>query len=695
MKRIKGYLKRFLACFMIVCALSFTTVGNYLSIQEYQVYATGGEIFALKALIEAIMASMGLAFSSTADLNNAASGLQASMNQYPDYQYQGKSVFSEIKEALKSSKVGEIVTLSNLTVTGLQAYCYSLVTGKLSAASDVVNPSLSIDPGTDAIRLDIASELTMEDFFYGKKVDFFNGECKGFTPDLLASSMIVTVLKPLDAYVMMSVYSYDSSCYILKSCEPDADGVTANYIRISSGELSKGAYIAGYTYYYDSNSWRGSSGGLDGDKEQVGRGSYVRNAYIPASYDASKNYQVRVYLDHDTRIYDSLESYRMLNYSALFAPTAPVYGLSSSAKDFEVDSATGNVSIAVPDYSITESVEKAVGNALAENPSITEEELNAAVSDIIASNNGIEDSIDQNTATLSTLLTSILSIFRVVSDNVTKIAQQAVTDGSSALKLDDIAEQFTVIDGGAEPEEPEEPEKPPEEPKIWKWTPIGFEFLKLFKPLFEFLAEPLSIVTQSLNMIWSSIKEIPGDISAAFQEWVVPQINALKTGLESLGEGLANMPKSIADAVKAIEWPPLEVPEVSVPPLELPVPVDYSSPLARIIELLENMFVIDTVVLADHLKGLENVWSERLPFVGKTQALFSGFGFSDKYDYPVIKIKTPDVLKTFYSDEFIILLDFADYKQYCLWARNIVKAWLWFCFGLSIFNHIKTNLHIG
>ena len=141
----------------------------------------------------------------------------------------------------------------------------------------------------------------------------------------------------------------------------------------------------------------------------------------------------------------------------------------------------------------------------------------------------------------------------------------------------------------------------------------------------------------------------------------------------------------------------MNVPEITVPDVNVNLPdfPDYTDLLGKIINLLESFFVIDADMILAHADALKDLWLLHLPFLEQLQTLFGAFNFGDSYSYPVIKIKTPSILVGYYDSDYIVLLDFADYSKYVLWARNLVRAMLWFTFGLSVFKHFRTSLHVG
>lgn len=699
MGKLKIVLKKTLVCLLMIFMLSSTVVGDYLDTKTIEVQATGIGISVLYALVEAVMASMGLSYSSTADVNNAVAGLNSSINAYPDFQYGNKSVFSDIKNAISNGWLSTPVKLEAETYRYLKNYLYNQFQGNLSSASDVTNPFADLDPGVETVRIDMSS-LSNEDLFYGYPVKNSSGKDLTFIDgcNIYTAVMLVTELINNNGSATLNIYYFvpSSTSYVTRQDSVLDTSNTKRYFGYANvngthrGDVRRTLslslnYNNNYLVApeYQTTGFIGLSSGST---------SSTSSYFLPT--DNVKNAVYKVYINKGTKIYDSYQDYCIDNFASIYKPKSKVYGLSSTAKPVEEDSATGVVSLPLSEESIAAKVEQAVNTAIAANPSISEDELNAAAADVIAAQNGTTDAVNENTKTLSTLLTSILATVRTLSDNVAKIANKAVTDGSSALKIDDIADQFKVIEGTGGSEEPPD-EEPPKEPELWKWTPVGFEFVSFLKPVFEFFSEPLEIITASLKSIWTSIEAVPGNISSAFKEWVLPAVDSCLLGLNNIFTSIEGLPAKIAASISTVTLP-VEVPEITLPEITLPNPIDYTNPLNKIISLLEQFFLIDTVAIGDALSGFDNVWKDKFP-EEKIGALFKNFSFSSSFTYPVIKIQTPDIIKTYYSDEYIILVDFGSDMliKHVKWARNIIRAMLWFAFALGRINSLKAYFHIG
>ena len=64
-------------------------------------------------------------------------------------------------------------------------------------------------------------------------------------------------------------------------------------------------------------------------------------------------------------------------------------------------------------------------------------------------------------------------------------------------------------------------------------------------------------------------------------------------------------------------------------------------------------------------------------------------------EYPKIEVDTPNVLKPFFDQPTIVLLDFADWKEYCIWARRIFAVTTYIALGFAMIYRAKQRLGIG
>lgn len=127
---------------------------------------------------------------------------------------------------------------------------------------------------------------------------------------------------------------------------------------------------------------------------------------------------------------------------------------------------------------------------------------------------------------------------------------------------------------------------------------------------------------------------------------------------------------------------------------------DYTGLLGQIINLLKSIlqaikdfmswFIIDFDAVKAHLLlALENIpeFTGLNAFMDIVMDMKDQI--SDSYDYPVIKMTTPDVLLPFLKSPEIVLIDFEDYAKYFIMVRTFLKFSLYFGFGLWIIRDIK------
>lgn len=695
MKRAREAGRRILASFMIVLTLSFTVIGDYM-MPPVETEAAAATSAVLMALIEAVMGSIGLTFSTQADLKECADGFQYGIDNGLEYQASnGVEIFSKIKDFLLAPNK----TVDQDTLAALQEAMYNQSAGKLSKSSDVGTCASS-----SLASVSIVHSYSENSFLFGGS---WGKSSSGFT------YMPITQFSP----------SSFSLCYSMLLSFYSDGGITYRCIDSSSG-------VAPFAFVRDGNSiFSYSKFGVRDDRtvyynfifySSKTDGYYNnRSSSFPSTLSSqtqrdfifpSSSLKNLFYVKPGILYFDSLSSFN--GYMALrsYAPTSPVYGLSSSAgtKPFTKNE-DGSLTLKDLEPSITKAVESAVNTAIASNPSITDVDLNSMVSEILVSNTEIKDEIKDDIGESTSFLAGILSEIKTlvkgnaasissVSDQVAavqdSISKIGATDGSSALKepVESIADQFTVIDGtggdtGGNGDKNDEPD-------VWAVGPVTS--IKLLQPLFSFLGKPLQIITNSLRQIWTQITEIPGNIDSALHEWVFPALESQLAKMDNLisivGDGFKSLPDTLSAALGDIK---VNVPDINIPDINIPEPINYTNSFSRIIELLESFFVIDTAALSDAASGFDDVWEDKFPFGSRLNVILGGFSFSDSFDYPVIKMETPDILKQFYPDDYIVLCDFSQFKTQCMWVRNLCRCLLWFSFALSFINHLRTQFHVG
>lgn len=731
-----GYLKRLIACFMIVATLSFTTAGSYLQIQEFQVYAMAeSSIYAiLRAFVEVVLASMGITLSSQDDLNTIANGLYADMNANQDFVYGGKSIFSDLKQKLSAagSWASVPIYINQALWNYLRLYLQGIVSQNFSKGVSAP-PPLPLDVDLGGATFEYVSDfsaLTTETVFQGKPVYYTDADGKRWNVNLDFERYDPLLVVYSIACSNAEYGNYGMNCQFYPSSYVDVS-TTFDYFFVPgtvynsstntdlpvlysyiSPVSSYGAFNAMYydfdfVYYGAKDYWEKQNCELafvDGNCyiDVTARGgvwgSNYKYNYVTYDRPDLDNISYYVYLRDDVVLWPSVKAYQISKKAALnYAPASPVYGSkTAAAKPLETDE-DGNVSIQLKEPYITAKVEQAVADAIAENNAITQEQINSIITDIVATENGVKDAIDDNTGaiedntkTLAGLLTSVLTAIQGIAVNVSAI--KTYTDGSSALapEKDDIRDAFHIVEY-VPPDPDDGGDDNDGKVNVWLPPPV-LSVVSFLKPLLEYFGEPLSRITQFQNAILEVLQNldtwitsIPENLLALFSSYALP--------LDNIINGIQDLPGQLADQIADklnIELPAINFPEIP----------NYTGLINRIIELLESFFLINTPAIMASLSGFNGVWEEKLPFWARISGLYNGIDVPDydpngRYTYPVISITTPDILRPFYNSDVIILLDFADYSEYIIWVRSLIRGILWFSFGLSIFNHLKTNLHIG
>lgn len=154
----------------------------------------------------------------------------------------------------------------------------------------------------------------------------------------------------------------------------------------------------------------------------------------------------------------------------------------------------------------------------------------------------------------------------------------------------------------------------------------------------------------------------------------------------------ASLPKILMDALQGS----ISIPDIKVdfPAIEIPNYMDILAQILAAILSIPALLTLDVPLI----KAAVNAATKDVALetgVEPILALFQGISFSDDYTYPVISIKTPDILKSYYPEPEIILCDFEDYAEYCQWARNIFRVTLWLAFLYWAAKQLQVKYHIA
>lgn len=689
-KHIKMSLQRGMAVILTAIVLTFTVAGDCI-VQPAPVYATGLAYEALLALIEVVMASMGLSFSSQADLNSAAGALRYGMEN--DYQYavQGTDLFAGLKEGLQNVSAGSVIVPTTVYVA-LQSWLYNYASGNISEGVDVGNPELSGSIVFPAGLQMVSGFHSNADLLFGDTSFKENSGTRDYEVDFnrLNESEFVLVGKFGDMSERLFVMEkgikitggylvFDSDKQFFKLYGRDGKSIgTCYFNRVDIRYWSS-------SNYYDTYRDGGLFGGLSGNS--------VNFCAFDSSWIASK-----LYLKSGVPVYSSPEQGAMMvQLSLISGLNSKVYGLASSAGSKSITkNDDGTVTFSDLQPGITKAVEMSVANALAANPAITDAELNAVAAQVIASNEQIKDEISseitEQTGVLAGLLTSIKAVadgnsiglagLKTSVDALQESVDALAMTGEGVLDWPDellgVGEAFGEVSGTVDAGDSDSDNDDTGPPLVW--VPDMYKVPAFLRGLLEYFTVPLRIITQSLQRLWALINGLVQDLSDTFQTWVEPLVRGLGIpGVIDVNPGAAFR-----------EWLEGLFGDIAIPGI-MDVPG-----VGEIEGILTNALVIDTAAIADAAEGLGDVWSDVFP-VDEITNVFKGFDFPDTYSYPVIQMPTPEILKQFYDNDYIVFLDFGEdlFREYCLWIRGLMRAFVWFGFILYLQKMFSVKFHVA
>lgn len=308
-------------------------------------------------------------------------------------------------------------------------------------------------------------------------------------------------------YASYFTFTYGNTYYLVlnvKSCYPSSNSTVLldngssefDFSFVEPSPSLEESGTLGYSFYfYKTNafekfSFRGASNFSSFYKTNflynVSNRTYLNKEF----FDKVLNFQFVNLLDSAVHFSDYADIQAMANTSAL--PKA--YGDSSKSS-------------AIPETSVvagSEDIVRAIQDALSKTDNPTTEDINKIVSDSIASVTGslsdINDSVDENGNIITNQTNVLTDILTQIRDIKTLMQSRTETDGTSALApdLDDVSEQFKVIQGGGNTDPDDE------EPKIW--APLPFTSVGFLKPLIEYFSQPLSEITKFLKKIKDAVE---------------------------------------------------------------------------------------------------------------------------------------------------------------------------------------------
>ena len=376
-------------------------------------------------------------------------------------------------------------------------------------------------------------------------------------------------------------------------------------------------------------------------------------------------------------IYYSFEDYVAINDARTSYPVNGfLYGASSAALAINEKIALRKAG------AITQEVADAISALKAENPDATDEDINETVAGVLAGIGELDSSIEEGNDIAASSNSWLEKIHDKVSAgfdmSISAIHAAIMALGTSVTsKLDDIlaADYSAVIHG------------------------------------------QMTDVLSGLHDIDAGLDSLAGDIGAvvggALGGWTQTWENSfdLVLGgwtdtLDGIADHIASL--SFPDVIEGVltgavdvVWPDvitLDIPDILGKILEglnsLSIP-NYMNILQRILEAIQNIFALDTAAILAAALALKGVFDGMFPDLDAIKGLFDSMKFSDDYDYPVFKMKNPDVLKNNgIGGEYIILLDFGEYAQYCFKIRGLIRCILWLTFAYTIFGHFKVHFSV-
>ena len=742
MKKIKAGFRRTICILLAAVSLSMSVTSSYYGATT----AYAAEVGITLELLELLLASLGVSCTTSEQLKQVKARVDGCN---PTYGWSEEEYLAY--QEMNSLTAGDILDLGkegfSNTWKKLKSKVSNVVADINRAKIDFAHP---IDLGTignvKVVRGSVTSDEIMS-LFNGVPVKPNNSSAdfyyEGASP-CLTSGFVLIGKQTIDDYgnrrqplaymseSMCNGISKNKGSYYLQ-CDEDSLSVrsvgtgaeySCIYIDIVGKTLDSTYYTCqGYTQIDDKYYLGGTNNYASYNPKSVYSLSQI---FTDSSYD--KDYTLYTTLP----MYSSKEDYINSTDARTSNPVNGfLYGASSAAL------AIGGTIALRKGGAITQEVADAISALKAENPDATDDEINETVAGVLAgigeldssieegndiaasSNSWLEKIHDKVSAGFDMSISAIHAAIMALGTSVTSkldLVRSAIVDGTSALQeeVDDIREQFTVIEGGGGQEPDQDPDPDPEDP-IPVWIPVLPAVVKFLKPVLNFFANPLSIITQYLHVYqklfvgWQEwIKGTYDNVTGIFFNQMPQILNILNSLLnQAIGFPAALAPfivSSIVEALEKIEPLPIEIPAgipIEFPdsiPLELPegfsIP-NYMNILQQILEAIQNIFGLDMVAIQAAALGLTGSLDGCFPDLGKIRDIFAGFHFSDSSEYPVIKVQTPQIIKEHgYDKEYIILCDFSDYAVYCVWVRRLCRFMIWLAFAYTIFSHFKVRFSI-
>ena len=741
MKKIKAGFRRTICILLAAVSLSMSVTSSYYGATT----AYAAEAGITLELLELLLASLGVSCTTSEQLKQVKARVDGcnptygwSEEEYLAYQEMnsltagdildlGKEGFSNTWKKLKSKVSNVVVDINRAKID----FAHPIDLGTIGNVK-VVRGSVTSDEIMSLFNGVPVKPSSSTDFYYEGASTYLTS---GFV--LIGKQTIDDIGSRRQPLAYMSNFERKSLLNGTGSYYLQCDGNSLSVRSVSSDTEESCIFIdtvgkVASSTFYQSEYYTLEDGKyyLGGSKSYTSSGTrskiLLSKIFTDSSYD--KDYTLYTTIP----MYSSKEDYINSTDARTNNPiNGFLYGASSAAL------AIGGTIALRKGGAITQEVADAISALKAENPDATDDEINETVAGVLAgigeldssieegndiaasSNSWLEKIHDKVSAGFDMSISAIHAAIMALGTSVTSkldLVRSAIVDGTSALQeeVDDIRDQFTVIEGGGGQEPDQDPDPDPEDP-IPVWIPVLPAVVKFLKPVLNFFANPLSIITQYLHVYqklfvgWQEwIKGTYDNVTGIFFNQMPQILNILNSLLnQAIGFPAALAPfivSSIVEALEKIEPLPIEIPAgipIEFPdsiPLELPegfsIP-NYMNILQEILNAINNIFTLDTAAILAAALALKGVFDGMFPDLDAIKGLFDSMKFSDDYDYPVFKMKNPDVLKNNgIGGEYIILLDFGEYAQYCVWVRRLIRCILWLTFAYTIFGHFKVHFSV-
>ncbi len=752
MAKVKRVSKRLLCCLLVAIMLSQTVVSEYSKGAEVEAMV-GVDDLAFITLFSMLLGSMGFGMVSRQDNEKGAMAFQRWLERAKDSSSDMAQAWEEFR-SMKNAKKGTILALGAYTrlIVAVQYWVKNVLKpakgmSNVHASSSLVtfdddyifscNDFLKSLYGDKAPSSITAYVGDYSYFYYNTQFALHlycnESSLKKYLPDVYNSK---ESLKGKYDYFILYGHNPNQSTasnamyHALYPVVPYtmSYGTKYSYPQYQETILKMGnAY---YPYVIDSDSVNKNSFVLSIFARSSGNSKYTcvfenhSGVSIPESVFKNGDIITSVpYFDSKADLNDITDLSNSLDVKGLYGDGTATYQMPES--------------ITAGDTALTDAIADAVATAIAENnnEALTSEQINAIVNqnviDYSAQIEALQDSIDATNANTQISNSWLSKIYSKVNDISVSLATK--TDGSSALSVDD-SQSFKVVEGGGKSPDPDN-----EDPKIWGLG--AFTVVKFLQPLIEIFAEPLSELTKWQNKINKSIQksaeqqveqavkqqeqnasffksviefieEFPLEFPETITKAVQVTLGGIQTSLDTVAVTAGELAKFIesypldivqyiSEGVKLgmgkitipIEVPeigPIELPELQLGEVKIPILSDMLDLLKAILGAIQGVFVLD-------LDGIEDSLTKFKKKLAKKFSLDDYNGlvsqkFTNSYDYPVIKMQSPTIIKQFTDSEYVVLFNGKDFADYFVWVRGLLRAMLWVAFAYGLLRKFRVQL---